>query len=128
MPREARLEGYSRRHRFTQRGAFGPVIRGTRKVRGLVAVLHVAAGTAGISRFGVALTRRVIPQAVDRNRVKRAAREIFRRHAVKSAGLDLVLMLRSRLDAAGEAALPAEIDDLFQQAMRRSARSEQPRA
>ena len=34
MPRGARKEGYSRRHRFTARGSFGPILKGSRKLRG----------------------------------------------------------------------------------------------
>jgi ribonuclease P protein component len=120
MPRQARPEGYSRRHRFTERGAFGPIIRSSRKVRGQVSMLHVAPAPAAHSRFGIALTRRMIRNAVDRNRLKRIAREVFRRHGAKGAGLDLVLMLRSR--PQDEAAFKAEIGSLLDQAGSRPAR------
>src|SRR3954463_1767119 len=119
MPRQARPEGYSRRHRFTERGAFGPVIRSSRRVRGQVSMLHVGTAPAGASRFGIALTRRMIPNAVDRNRVKRIAREVFRRHAAKAGGLDLVLMLRARVRPDDEAAFLAELGSLLDQAGRR---------
>ena len=116
MPRAARLEGYSRRHRFTQRGAFGPVIRGSRKVRGQVCLLHVLPGTPGAARFGVALTRRTVPLSVARNRIKRVARETFRRHAIRHAGLDLVLMLRGKLPEGGEGLFREELARLLDQA------------
>jgi len=121
MPRAARLEGYSRRYRFTQRGAFGPVIRGPRKVRGQLSLLHVLSGTPGASRFGVALTRRNVPLSVARNRLKRLARETFRRHAARNAGLDLVLMLRGKLPEGGEPLFLEELASLLDQAMRRTA-------
>ena len=121
MPRQARPEGYSRRHRFTEQGGFGPVIRGSRKVRGQLAMLHVGPAPQGISRFGVALTRRMIPRAVDRNRVRRLAREVFRRHAAKAAGLDVVLMMRSRLAVEAEPAFIAELSGLLDRGMRRGA-------
>ena len=56
MPREARKEGYSRRHRFSVQGSFGTVLRGSRKLRGRFAILHVAPGRPGLSRLGIALT------------------------------------------------------------------------
>ena len=118
MSRDARPEGLSRRHRFGTRGAFGPVLRGSRKVRGRLAVLHVAPGQQDISRLGVALTRRLVPSALERNRVKRLAREIFRRHPLKSSGLDCVVSLRERFDAAGAEALREELRGLFDQAAR----------
>jgi len=121
MPREARPEGYSRRHRFTHRGAFGPVIRGARKVRGQVSLLHVLPGTPGLSRFCVALTRRHVPLSVARNRIKRLARETFRQHAARHAGLDLVLMLRGKLPEGAESSFREELAMLLDKAMRRPA-------
>lgn len=115
MTRGARKEGLSRRHRFSAQGAFGPVLGSPRKVRGAVALLHVLSGRPRISRFGIALTRRMTPSSVHRNRIKRLAREIFRRHPAKLAGLDLVLALRTK--PADVAALGAEIRSLLDQAL-----------
>jgi ribonuclease P protein component len=63
----------------------------------------------GQSRLGIGLTRRHVADAVDRNRLKRVIREAFRVHAVKSAGLDCVVMLRERYAPSQEAALRDEI-------------------
>jgi ribonuclease P protein component len=116
--REACAEGLSRRHRFTVQGSFGPILRNPRKFRSPHAVLHVTAGKPGISRFGIALARRQAPLAVQRNRFKRALREAFRRHAVKRAGLDLVVSLRSRFEREEEPELVREVVSLFDQALR----------
>lgn len=115
MPRAARKEGYSRRHRFSVQGSFGPVLRDSRKLRGRFAILHVAAGRPGISRLGIALTRRLVPHSVDRNRVKRLVRDTFRRHVAKHAGLDCVVSLRERFDAEKSEPVFAEIRTLFDQ-------------
>ena len=122
MPRDARKEGYSRRHRFSVQGSFGPVLRGSRKVRGRFAILHVAPGQPGKSRLGVALTRRLVPHSVDRNRVKRLVRDTFRRHVVKHAGLDCVVSLRERFDAAKSEPVFAEIRTLFDQLAKNDSR------
>ena len=114
--REARAEGLSRRHRFSVQGSFGTILRSARKFRSPHAVLHVTAGKPGISRFGIALARRQAPLAVQRNRFKRALREAFRRHAVKRAGLDLVVLMRSRFERDEEPALVREVVSLFDQA------------
>ena len=121
MPRATRLEGYSRQHRFTELGAFGPVIRGSRKLRGPLSTLHIAPAPGPVSRFGLALTRRMMPLSVTRNRIKRIGRDVFRRHAVRHAGLDLVLMLRCAIRGEAEAALRAELAGHFDQALRRAA-------
>jgi ribonuclease P protein component len=115
MPRGARREGYSRRHRFMAQGSFGAVLRGSRKLRGRLAVIHVAPGRNENSRLGVALTRRLVPSSADRNRVKRLVRETFRRHGVKRVGLDCVVALRLRFDDVQIASMMAEIRSLFDQ-------------
>jgi ribonuclease P protein component len=115
MPRSARTEGYSRRHRFTVQGSFGTVLRGSRKLRGRYSIVHAAPGLDEVSRLGIALTRRLVPSSVDRNRVKRLVREAFRRHVLKRAGLDCVVTLRERFDDAHAAPILAEIRAHFDQ-------------
>ena len=122
MPREARKEGYSRRHRFSVQGSFGDILRGSRKYRGRFAILHVAPGRPGASRLGLALTRRLVPLSVDRNRVKRLVRDTFRRHMVKHAGLDCVVSLRERYDASKAEPVFAEIRILFDQLAKNDSR------
>jgi len=122
VSRGARKEGLSRRHRFSSRGSFGPVLRQSRKLRGEHALLHVITATTGSSRIGVALTRRVAPSAVVRNRVKRAIRELFRRHPIKGAGLDLVVAVREKVGDMPSAAIRAEIQALLDQATDRRGR------
>jgi ribonuclease P protein component len=114
--RGARSEGLSRRHRFTVHGAFGNIFRNSRKLRTDHVVLHVSPGRPGMSRFGIAIARRVMPSAVQRNRVKRALREAFRRHPVKLVGVDVVAALRKRPDPAAERAMVAEVIALLDRA------------
>ncbi len=116
MPRDARAEGFSRRHRFTVQGSFGAVLRNSRKLRSPHAVLHVVTRKPGSSRLGVALTRRLMRSSVGRNRMKRALREAFRRHPAKAAGLDLVVMFRAPFLPAEERAVVAEVKALLDRA------------
>ena len=109
MPRGERVEGYSRRHRFTTRGSFGPVLKSGRKIRGRLAVLHVNPAPEGVSRLGVALTRKLVTLAHQRNRLKRGIREVYRRHPAKSSGMDYVVTLRERV---GDDAIPAVIAEV----------------
>lgn len=109
-------EGLSRRHRFVGRGAFSAALGSPRKYRGRTSILHVVSGTTSNSRFGLAVAKRLARRAVDRNRIKRLAREVFRRHAVKTRGLDLVIALRRPLAPGFEDAWLAEVDSLLLQA------------
>ncbi len=84
-------------------------------MKGRLAVIHVIAGRSPDSRLGLALTRRLVPRAVDRNRIKRMAREAFRRHALKHAGLDCVVTLREAFEASHALAVKDEIRALFEQ-------------
>jgi ribonuclease P protein component len=116
VPDRARNEGYSRRHRFAERGSFGPVLRSPRKIRGRFAVLHLMPGRPGVSRFGVAVAKRLVPLSVERNRVKRSAREAFRRHGLRDLGFDCVLAVREKLAGVEPAAWAAELAQLMDRA------------
>lgn len=68
------------------------------RIHGRFMTVFVVPNDGSRSRLGVAATRKV-GNAVHRNRVKRLAREIFRRHKV-AAGLDIVIVpRREMLDA-----------------------------
>jgi len=46
------------------------------------------------ARLGIISSKKILPRAVDRNRAKRAIRETFRQHSIKTSKLDLVVMVR----------------------------------
>lgn len=46
------------------------------------------------ARLGLAISKKQLKLAVDRNRIKRLVRESFRRHQLELAGLDLVVLAR----------------------------------
>jgi len=50
--------------------------------------------TAGCNRLGMVIAKKNLPLAVDRNRVKRCIREVFRREKVVT-NLDLVVLARN---------------------------------
>ncbi|MGD8407346.1 MAG: ribonuclease P protein component [Thiohalophilus sp.] len=50
------------------------------------------------ARLGLAIPKRHIRRAVDRNRIKRQIRESFRAEQSKLVGLDIVVMARSGAD------------------------------
>ncbi len=74
-----------------------------------------------VPRFGVAATRK-LGSAVERNRAKRLARELFRRHKV-AAGLDIVIVPRREMLDAPFASLEAD----YHAALERRDRERSPR-
>ncbi len=121
MSRGVRREGLSRRHRFRGRDSFRSLLRSPRKFAGIYAVLHVAPATAAVARFGISVGRKAAKLSVQRSRIKRRARETFRRHAIKQSPVDLVLTLTSRFNPAHLDALIVELADLMDRACKRIA-------
>ncbi len=117
MARSPRAEGFSKRHRFSAHGSFGAVLRSPRKLRGNSVVLHVVSveGGGALARLGIALTRRLVPLAVDRNCLKRLVRDEFRQHEVKNRGLDCVVALRVPFDGSLAPVVRVELRHLFDQ-------------
>jgi ribonuclease P protein component len=56
-------------------------------------------------RLGLVIAKKHVRLAVQRNRIKRQARESFRHWMAESEGLDIVLLARNSLDQLDNAAL-----------------------
>lgn len=76
------------------------------RIHGRFMMLFVVSNGGAESRLGVAATRK-LGSAVERNRAKRLAREVFRRHKV-AAGLDIIIVPRREMLDASFANLEAD--------------------
>ena len=65
---------------------------------------------AGCARLGLAVSRRVSKRAVDRNRIKRVARESFRVVRTRLQAFDVLLVARQQAANAASEALRADLD------------------
>ena len=74
----------------------------------------VAASPTQQPRLGLAVSRKVSPRAVCRNRIKRQVRESFRHHMHKFASLDLVVIAKPPAARAESSQLRAELTQLWQ--------------
>ena len=91
-------QGLPRTERVRRRREFERIYETGVRIHGRFMTVFVASNTAARSRVGVAATRKV-GSAVERNRAKRLARELFRRNKL-AAGLDIVIVpRREMLDA-----------------------------
>jgi len=70
-------------------------------------------GVAPTARLGLAVSRRVSTDAVRRNRIKRIARESFRKVRADLPVVDILLIARESADAEDNAALRADLDSLW---------------
>lgn len=48
----------------------------------------------GNARLGIVVSKKLFPRSVDRNRVKRIVRDIFRNHSIKHSSIDIIVMTR----------------------------------
>ena len=72
------------------------------------------------ARIGIIASRRVARRAVDRNRMKRMVRELFRAIPVRPVGVDIVVQLRRCSPRGSSAAARAELSRLLEEFASRS--------
>lgn len=75
---------------------FSSVFRFKRVFRGAGLDLHVAPNGLDMARLGLIVPKKVWPRAVDRNRIKRIAREVFRLGQADWTGLDMIVRVKAR--------------------------------
>ena len=92
--------------RIRRRPEFERIYNTGSKVHGRFMTLFVMVNETDTPRLGVAATRK-LGSAVERNRAKRRARELFRRRT-KIGGLDIVIVPRREMLDAPFAVLEAE--------------------
>ena len=107
--------------RIRRRPEFERVYNAGAKVHGRFMTVFVLPNGGARPRLGVAATRK-IGSSVDRNRAKRLAREVFRRHKM-AAGLDIVVVPRREMLDAPFANLEADYHAALQRCGRDSSSS-----
>jgi ribonuclease P protein component len=103
---------FPRTARLTDALAFKRVFARSQRVGGYGYVVLARPNGRDAARLGLAIAKRCAARAVDRNRLKRLARESFRQHAARLPAVDIVVLcgrgapeipngrLRSTLDQA----------------------------
>ncbi|QGU34055.1 ribonuclease P protein component [Thermochromatium tepidum] len=92
-------QGFGRERRLTSAGQFRRVfVEPRRVVLGGFVVLYRSNGLDR-PRLGLAISKKCARRAIDRNRLKRLARESFRRAYRRLPGVDIVVMCTPRATA-----------------------------
>ncbi len=110
---------FPRRVRLTAAADFQHTLRHGRRihVEQLMAVVHNSA--SAIPRLGLAIVKRHVRRAHERNRIKRLAREMFRHQQAVLPPVDCVLMVKAGADQLSNAELQQQLSTLFQLVHRR---------
>jgi ribonuclease P protein component len=106
--------------RIRRRPEFERVYNEGARIHGRFMTVFVMPNGGSAARLGVAATRK-LGSAVERNRAKRLAREVFRRHKV-AAGLDIVVVPRREMLDAPFASLEADYESALERHPRERAR------
>ena len=104
LPRQARL---------CRAGDFAALRQASGRFGGRCFSVRYRQNELGHARMGLAISKRVSKRAVERNRIKRLARESFRRIRHDLPAVDLVLMAREQAAGLPGTELLAELDALW---------------
>jgi ribonuclease P protein component len=99
-------QGLAAEERVRRRPEFERAYTTGARIHGRLMTLFVVANGLATARLGVAATRKLGPSTV-RNRAKRLAREVFRRHKL-IAGFDIVIVPRREMLDAPFSSLEAD--------------------
>jgi len=85
--------GFTAAHRLLRQDGFDHVVCAESTDNKYFKVFFVRKSQEN-ARLGIIASKKILPRAVHRNRVKRIIREVFRQHSIKACGLDMVVMVR----------------------------------
>jgi len=87
-------KAFPRLHRLLTAKDFSRVFKQSTKQSDRHLTLLGQANSRDYARLGMAVPKRQLKRAVDRNRIKRLIRESFRQHQAQLRGLDIVVLVR----------------------------------
>lgn len=101
---------FPRTARLTRPADFRRVFAGAARTHSRSLTLLAVPNGTGDARLGLAISRKVAPRAVTRNRLKRTIRESFRQHRSELGGWDIVILARPAAAATPNCDLRAELE------------------
>jgi ribonuclease P protein component len=114
---------FPRASRLTDKPQFDLVHRQGQRFADALFLVIIRPNAAGAARLGLAVGIKAAGNAVQRNRLKRIARESFREHASVLPAVDIVINARAAAAKAANAALRASLAAHWQRIAEKCARS-----
>lgn len=114
--RQPAAAGFPKYYRLTKTDEFSSVFGFRKALKSKHFLLHYRLRSVEEvpgARLGLVVAKRFLRRSVDRNLVRRLARERFRLMRCKLASRDLILRLAAKPDALDRRALAQEIQDLL---------------
>ena len=104
----------TRRYRLRGANEFARMFRNGRRLETTRVQLFFAPAAQALGRVGYVIGSRQLPRAVDRNRLRRLLRELFRTRRRAVCDFDIVLRLRRACPAAELSLVVAEAGTLLE--------------
>ena len=123
-PLQPGLKRFPRRVRLTNPGDYQRVFKSCRyRQTNRWMTLLATPNQLGHPRLGLAISRKVVRDAVARNRIKRLARESFRHWQTRLDAVDIVLLGRPGIAAQSNKVLVTALENLWTQLIKTCAGS-----
>ena len=100
-------------NRVVDKKDFERVFSGAERIATNILVLLYSNNSLTICRLGLAISKKHVAKAVERNRIKRQIREFFRHHKDECQGLDIVLVSRPATGKADNRMLLHSLEELW---------------
>jgi len=95
--------------------SFGQVFKRNKRLNSPFWTVLGHRSSTGTTRLGLAIAKKRAKRAVDRNRLKRVARESFRHNRQRLNGFDVVVMNKDRAATASTVELRQSLDGLWEE-------------
>ena len=109
-----KLLNFNKKNRLASKQDFRSVFASACKLSRVGLRVIYLPNQLGSARLGIIINKQQVRLAVQRNRLRRGARESFRHHLAALEGLDIVLMMRAECVALDTKVLRERIDNLWQ--------------
>ena len=115
---------FAKQHRLLTPAQYKRVFSRAKSLRLKGLLLLYRPNDQASARLGLVIAKRVIPLAVERNRVKRVIRECFRQQvALREQGIDIIVMSKPGLAQLSNTTIATELSSAWQKLIATSAHS-----